>query len=404
MQRFPDRPKMRQLSKVRVACCVPVCCRAPPTCVVCARQFDSIKRADYNFRGEQLDWQDKRMYVPRGNKNEFNERQDSSTHRLSVPPALSRTEFPVHSALISKVPWPAAFPLPSTWISCATRSLMCCVRRARRLDGTARPGPGETPTLRRRHTRPKAWPCCSLPATTRRANRRRHARPWCAAAPAVVAPAAGLGGSSGRGSGAWWWHGTAECAVVAPAAGVGWASGRGSGPWWRHASTAPARYRRPCSPLPCCVPGGTRGALPARGSRRQSRAAEVGGARRGVAAAAATAVWTRRARDVQAGARAQNHDLVARWLLRSSSLFCGDGTRARQRRGVAWRRRCVHGAQGQQREVSCWLSVVCLVPWTEMSRLCIIYKLHPRRRSRCATAAGPPWARIAARQHIPSRS
>lgn len=145
------------------------------------------------------------MYVPRGNKNEFNERQDSSTHRLSVPPALSRTEFPVHSALISKVPWPAAFPLPSTWISRATR-LMCCIRRARRLDGTARPGPGETPTLRRRHTRPKAWPCCSLPATTRRASRRRHARPWCAAAPAVVAPAAGVGGSSGRGSGAWWWH------------------------------------------------------------------------------------------------------------------------------------------------------------------------------------------------------
>jgi len=85
MQRFPDRPKMRQLSK-----------------------FDSIKRADYNFRGEQLDWQDKRMYVPRANKNEFNERHDSGTHRLSVPPALSRTEFPVHSALISKTRWDGA--------------------------------------------------------------------------------------------------------------------------------------------------------------------------------------------------------------------------------------------------------------------------------------------------------
>eukprot|EP00964_Phaeocystis_antarctica_P123466 scaffold87129_cov60-Phaeocystis_antarctica.AAC.1 len=240
------------------------------------------------------------MYVPRGNKNEFNERQDSSTHRLSVPPALSRTEFPVHSALISKVPWPAAFPLPSTWMSRPTRSLMCCIRRARRLDGTARPGPGETPTLRRRHTRPKAWPCCSLPATTRRASRRRHARPWCAAAPAVVAPAAGVGGSSGRGSGAWWWH--AQPSVLL------------------RDTAAPAHH------LPCCVPGGTRGALPARGSRRQSRAAEVGGARRGVAAATATAVWTRRARDVQAGARAQNHDVVARWLLRA---------RARQRRGVA---------------------------------------------------------------------
>lgn len=135
MQRFPDRPKMRQLSKVRVACCVPVCCRAPPTCVVCARQFDSIKRADYNFRGEQLDWQDKRMYVPRGNKNEFNERQDSSTHRLSVPPALSRTEFPVHSALISKVRSPAPFPPPST-----RSDVLCTPRSQTRWDGATGSG------------------------------------------------------------------------------------------------------------------------------------------------------------------------------------------------------------------------------------------------------------------------
>jgi len=44
------------------------------------------------------------MYVPTPNKFEFNERHDASAKRLSMPPALSRTEFPVHSALISKVP------------------------------------------------------------------------------------------------------------------------------------------------------------------------------------------------------------------------------------------------------------------------------------------------------------
>ena len=47
MQRFPDRPKMRQLSKVRVAvCCVPVCCKPLPTCVgVCAAvRFDQASR------------------------------------------------------------------------------------------------------------------------------------------------------------------------------------------------------------------------------------------------------------------------------------------------------------------------------------------------------------------------
>jgi len=85
MSRFPDRTLMRQLSK-----------------------FDSIKRADYNFRGEQLDWKDQRMYVPTPNKFEFNERHDASAKRLSMPPALSRTEFPVHSALISKTRWDSA--------------------------------------------------------------------------------------------------------------------------------------------------------------------------------------------------------------------------------------------------------------------------------------------------------
>jgi hypothetical protein len=67
-------------------------------------QYDSIKRADYNFRGEQHEWKDQRMYVPTQNKFEFNARHDDNAKRLGVPPALSRTEFPVHSALISKVP------------------------------------------------------------------------------------------------------------------------------------------------------------------------------------------------------------------------------------------------------------------------------------------------------------
>ena len=89
------------------------CLQAPAHLRGCARQFDSIKRADYNFRAEQLDWQDKRMYVPRPNKHQFNERYDSSAHRLSLPPALSRTEFPSHSALISKVRPPAPCSSPS---------------------------------------------------------------------------------------------------------------------------------------------------------------------------------------------------------------------------------------------------------------------------------------------------
>ena len=50
MQRFPDRPKMRQLSKVRVACCVPVCCRALDLRGVCAAvRFDQASRL-------QLSW------------------------------------------------------------------------------------------------------------------------------------------------------------------------------------------------------------------------------------------------------------------------------------------------------------------------------------------------------------
>jgi hypothetical protein len=50
MLRFPDRPKMRQLSKVRVLT-ASVCCRPQPTCVgVCAAvRFDQASRL-------QLSW------------------------------------------------------------------------------------------------------------------------------------------------------------------------------------------------------------------------------------------------------------------------------------------------------------------------------------------------------------
>tara|TARA_B110001452_G_C15198303_1_gene415897 strand:- start:317 stop:964 length:648 start_codon:yes stop_codon:yes gene_type:complete len=85
MARFPDRTLMRQLA-----------------------QYDSVKRADYNYRAEQLDWQDRRMYVPKSSKFEFNDRRVETAERLEVPPALSRTEFPVHSALIPKTRWDGA--------------------------------------------------------------------------------------------------------------------------------------------------------------------------------------------------------------------------------------------------------------------------------------------------------
>ena len=328
------------------ACCCVLCAsvlQAPTDLRGCARQFDSIKRADYNFRGEQLDWQDKRMYVPRANKNEFNERHDSSTHRLSVPPALSRTEFPVHSALISKVRSPAPFPPPST-----RSDVLCTPRSQTRWDGAT--GSGGDPYAAEKAHEAKGLAMLQFardnsgrrPPRARETLVRRHA---CSSRARRR-----VGGGGVR---PWQWG------VVAS----------------RASECAPARYRCPCSPLPCCVSGGTRGAPHARGPRRQSRKAEVGGARRGVAAAATTAVWTRRARDVQAGARAQDHDLVARWLLRCSgslSLFAavphcqggcqtGDGIRERSE----WR--C--GAQGgssKQLALCAWspggLSELCLLP------------------------------------------
>jgi hypothetical protein len=273
---------------------------------VCARQFDSIKRADYNFRGEQLDWQDKRIYVPRPNKNEFNERYDSSAHRLSVPPALSRTEFPAHSALISKVRSPAPFPPPSTGHGSPVppeSDVLCTPCSQTRWDGAT--GSGGDPYAAEKAHEAKGLAMLQFarensarkPPKSRESLVRRRAcsSRACRSSRASGSRACRRGGWGVR---RWQWS------VVAA----------------RTSECAPARYHGPCSPLPCRVIDGTPGSPHARGPRRQSRAAEGGGARRGVAGAAATAVGTRCARDVQAGARAQNNDLVARWLLRSSPL------------------------------------------------------------------------------------
>ena len=185
------------------ACCCVLCAgvlQAPTDLRGCARQFDSIKRADYNFRGEQLDWQDKRMYVPRANKNEFNERHDSSTHRLSVPPALSRTEFPVHSALISKVRSPAPFPPPST-----RSDVLCTPRSQTRWDGAT--GSGGDPYAAEKAHEAKGLAMLQFardnsgrrPPRARETLVRRHA---CSSR----ARRRVGGGASGRGSGAWWRH------------------------------------------------------------------------------------------------------------------------------------------------------------------------------------------------------
>jgi len=84
MSRFPDRAMMRQLSK-----------------------YDSHKRADYNFRAEQLDDRATTTYVPRPSKMQTNERS-FDVPRLDQPHHISRCEFPVHSALEGKPRWDPA--------------------------------------------------------------------------------------------------------------------------------------------------------------------------------------------------------------------------------------------------------------------------------------------------------
>mmetsp|Transcript_47307 Transcript_47307/g.94324 ORF Transcript_47307/g.94324 Transcript_47307/m.94324 type:complete len:266 (-) Transcript_47307:322-1119(-) len=84
MSRFPDRAMMRQLSK-----------------------YDSHKRADYNFRAEQLDDRATTTYIPRPSKLQTNERA-FDVPRLQQPHHISRCEFPVHSALEGKPRWDPA--------------------------------------------------------------------------------------------------------------------------------------------------------------------------------------------------------------------------------------------------------------------------------------------------------
>ena len=84
--RFPDKPLMRQLAK-----------------------YDSLRRADYNYRAETLDHTSTEKYVPRGSKFQYNERHiTSATRNLESPPSCSRTEFPVHAALADKKRWDPA--------------------------------------------------------------------------------------------------------------------------------------------------------------------------------------------------------------------------------------------------------------------------------------------------------
>ena len=86
MYRFPDRPMMRTLAV-----------------------YDSVKRADYNFRAETLDWRDKRVYEPVPNKFQVNRRDlGKAAPMLDAPPPLSRTEFPAHPALVAKPRWDPA--------------------------------------------------------------------------------------------------------------------------------------------------------------------------------------------------------------------------------------------------------------------------------------------------------
>lgn len=84
MYRFPDRPNMRTLS--------------------C---YDAHKRADYNYRAEELDSRATEMYIPRPNKFQVNERS-LDVPRLGEPHHISRCEFVTHAALEGKPRWDPA--------------------------------------------------------------------------------------------------------------------------------------------------------------------------------------------------------------------------------------------------------------------------------------------------------
>ena len=84
MMKFPDRQMMRQLAA-----------------------YDSHKRADFNFRAEQLDCVATTKYIPRPSKMQCNERA-LDVPRLQQPHHISRCEFPVHSALEGRPRWDPA--------------------------------------------------------------------------------------------------------------------------------------------------------------------------------------------------------------------------------------------------------------------------------------------------------
>ena len=81
MMKFPDRQMMRQLAA-----------------------YDSHKRADFNYRAEELDSVATAKYVPRASKFQVNER-GLDVPKLQEPFGISRCEFPTHSALADKPRW-----------------------------------------------------------------------------------------------------------------------------------------------------------------------------------------------------------------------------------------------------------------------------------------------------------
>lgn len=85
--RFPDRPMQRQLLA-----------------------YDSVKRADYNYRAEWLDTRSTESFVPRANKFQVSQRDFlSDNHRshpnLIRPPYQRQGEEYVHPRLGAKTPW-----------------------------------------------------------------------------------------------------------------------------------------------------------------------------------------------------------------------------------------------------------------------------------------------------------
>jgi len=94
--KFPDKPMQRAISA-----------------------YDSIKRADYNHRAEQLAWKETLRYLPKTNKFHVNQREVLSKGIAdSAPtnkvPMQSNTEFPIHSDLQDKYGWQISVVTPTS--------------------------------------------------------------------------------------------------------------------------------------------------------------------------------------------------------------------------------------------------------------------------------------------------